>query len=219
MTPLHRLAVIALASAGALALAAAGLQGAEPLAPDAPQPTKISWRFPPGDAKRGETLAQPCLTCHAENAAALTPPAPKLHRQRQSYIANALLEFRDGKRDSPVMAPMAAGLKDQDIRDIAAYLGGGLLSKPPMPNTATAAYDRTTKDCTWCHGETGIGELEGMPVLTGQDRAYLEHALGEFRSGKRNDPTMRGVAAKLSPEEVKELAAYYAQYEWLEKLK
>ena len=75
------------------------------------------------------------------------------------------------------------------------------------------------EDCAWCHGETGIIELEGMPVLTGQDAAYLANALTEYRSGIRRDPTMRGVAAKLSPKEVKALAAYYSQYQWLEKLK
>ena len=38
-------------------------------------------------------------------------------------------DFRDGRRADPMMAPMAAGLSDADIEDIAAYfaslLAGG----------------------------------------------------------------------------------------------
>jgi cytochrome c553 len=214
MIPLHRLAVIAVASAGALTLAVAGLEAA-----DAPQPTSISWRAPPGDAKRGEQLAQPCLACHTENAPVLTPPAPRLNRQRTSYMVSALLAFRDGQRESVVMGPMVAGLKDQDIRDIAVYLSGQMLDKPPKSNEQHPYYAFARANCTMCHGESGIGEMEGMPVLTGQDPAYLQNALEEYRTGVRKDPTMRGVAAKLTPEEEKGMAAYFAQYPWLEKLK
>jgi cytochrome c553 len=57
-----------------------------------------------------------------------------------------------------------------------------------------------------------------MPVLAGQDAAYIAQALAEYRSGVRNDPTMRHVVEKVSPEDAQALGEYYAQYEWLEKL-
>jgi len=149
----------------------------------------------------------------------MTPHAPKLNRTRQSYLVSALLAFRDGQRQSAIMGPMVAGLKDQDIRDLAAYVSGEMLDKPPKSNEQDPYYGFVRANCTMCHGESGIGEMEGMPVLTGQDPAYLQNALEEYRKGIRKDPTMAGVAAKLTPEQEKGAAAYFAQYDWLEKLK
>lgn len=218
MSPLIRLAGIAVAAAAGLALAAGALQGAGPAVP-APQPTKLSWRSPPGNAANGKQLGAICLSCHAAGAPATDPVAPKLTRQRTSYMVFALAAFRDGQRQSPIMGPMAAGKSDQDLRDLAAYLSGEMLDKPPPPNQQDPYYRFAREHCTMCHGETGIGEMEAMPVLTGQDPAYLQNALEEYRTGIRKDPTMRAVAAKLTPAEEHGMAAYFAQYAWLERPK
>jgi cytochrome c553 len=211
MTPLHRLA---LASAGVLALAAAGLEAA-----DAPQPVKLSWLSPPGDKAHGAQLGAVCLSCHSANAPVTDPVAPKLYHTRQSYLVSAIAAFRDGQRESAIMGPMVQGLSDQDVRDVAAYLAGDMHDKPPKSNEQDSYYGFARAHCTMCHGESGIGEMEGMPVLTGQDPAYLQAALEEYRKGIRKDPTMREVAAKLTPEDEKGMAAYFAQYPWLEKQK
>lgn len=176
-----------------------------------------SWRNPAPDPARGEELAQVCLTCHVANSPQIDPPAPKLHRQRQSYVFFALLEYRDGKRQSEIMAPFAGELSDQDARDLAAYLSGDMHDVPPRARTDLPIYGRTASECTWCHGETGIGEFEGMPVLTGQDPAYLELALKEYRAGLRTgEPAMLTVAKDLTDAEISQLAEYYAAHDWLE---
>lgn len=184
-----------------------------------PQPTRASWRSPKGDPARGKELAAICLTCHAEDSPPTDPPAPKLHRQRMSYVFFALQDYRDGRRESAIMQPIVAEMSDQDMRDVAAYLAGELLDRPPDAHTDDPYYQRTLRDCTWCHGETGIGEFEGMPVITGQDPAYLAAALEEYRSGIRKNPTMEPIAAQLTPEDIRGLAAYYSSYKWLEKNK
>ena len=199
---------IALAS-GALLLAAAADKSS-------PQPTRSSWRVPAGDPARGAELAEPCLTCHAENAAITNPPAPKLRRQRRSYIFFALLDYRDGRRRSEIMNPFAEGLSDQDARDLSAYLAGEMLDRPPMARRDMTIYTRTTRECIFCHGETGIGELEGMPVLTGQEPAYLQDALAAYRDGRRTDPTMMAVVRDVAPKDARALAEYYAAHDWLE---
>ena len=36
-------------------------------------------------------------------------------------MEKALRDYRDGRRTNPIMAPMAANLSDQDIKDLAAW--------------------------------------------------------------------------------------------------
>lgn len=212
------LAAMMLVGAGALVVAAGSLDAAQE-GPPPPQPTLASWLSPAGDPVRGKALAEPCLVCHSETSPVTDPVAPRLNRQRQSYMFHALVAYRDGDRESAIMAPMVEEKSDQDLRDIAAYVSGELHDRPPHPVTTSEAYRRTLKDCTWCHGETGIGEFEGMPVLAGQDAAYIVQALEEYRSGLRKDPTMRHVVEEVSAQDAQALGEYYAQYEWLEKLK
>lgn len=199
-----------------LAASATILAAATGVAGGGPQPTKPSWRTPAGDAARGEKLAETCLICHSADSPPTDPVAPRLHRQRQSYMFFALAGFRDGGRESAVMGPMVEGLNDQDLRDLSEYLSGELHDRPPEANATHPYYAKAARDCSWCHGETGIGEFEGMPVLAGQEASYLAAALEEYRSGVRHDPTMRAVVAGLAREDAEGLADYYAGHRWLE---
>jgi cytochrome c553 len=212
---MKRVLLSAAAAAGAMLLLSV-LVGAAPRS-SAPAPMSPSWRVPVGDPARGEKLAQTCLTCHRDQLGAGDTPVPKLHRQRPSYLFAALLEYRDGRRRSELMEPMAQSLSDQDIRDVVAYLAGDMLAKPPKSHSELPIYQRTSRQCTWCHGESGIGEMEGMPVLTGQDAAYLARALAEYRSGVRSNPIMRGVVEEVPVTEDRALAEYYGSHPWLER--
>jgi cytochrome c553 len=49
------------------------------------------------------------------------------------------------------------------------------------------------------------------PNLAGQKEAYLLKQLKDFKSGKRNDPTMKGMVMALSDEDMANLSAYYAE--------
>ncbi|MBN8832441.1 MAG: cytochrome c4 [Sphingomonadales bacterium] len=205
---------LALASAAGLlafAVVATAQKDAEPTVP--------SWRVPKGDVARGAGRAQVCLTCHGVNGAPSDPPAPKLRRQRTSYIFKALQEYRSGERKSDIMQPFAQELSDQDMRDLAVYLSGELLDVPPKAHSELPIYRRIARECAWCHGETGIGEFEGMPVLTGQDPTYIAHALSAYRDGARTSPIMRSVVKDLPAQEDAALADYYSRHEWLERNK
>lgn len=203
-------------AAGLLALAAvlcAGSVLAQGNAP-APQPQRPSWRArKPGDPVRGKELAVTCMACHSREAAGGGVGAPKLRGQRESYLFYALLAYRSGARTNELMQPLSADLSDQDARDLAAFLAGPFPDHaPPKANTAHPAYRITSATCTWCHGETGLGKYEGMPVLTGQDPAYIAKALAQYRSGQRRDPTMRGITARHAAADDAALADYYSAY-------
>jgi cytochrome c553 len=68
--------------------------------------------------------------------------------------------------------------------------------------------------CEGCHGivgyRTAYPEVYPVPKLGGQASDYLIKALRAYKSGARNHPTMRGIAAQLSDQDMADLAAYYA---------
>ncbi len=63
--------------------------------------------------------------------------------------------------------------------------------------------------CAGCHGAAGISSNPAWPNLAGQQKAYLEKQMREFRSGKRQDALMTPMAKPLSDNDIKNLAAYY----------
>lgn len=68
--------------------------------------------------------------------------------------------------------------------------------------------------CIGCHGIPGykatFPEVYQVPMLGGQGAKYLEAALNAYKKGERKNPSMRGIAASLSDQDIADLAAYYA---------
>jgi cytochrome c553 len=68
--------------------------------------------------------------------------------------------------------------------------------------------------CQGCHGiagyRTAYPEVYSVPKLGGQQAAYITKALQDYKAGLRNYPTMQGIAATLSDQEIAAIAAYYA---------
>jgi len=69
--------------------------------------------------------------------------------------------------------------------------------------------------CIGCHGIVGyqadFPQVYKVPKIAGQDAKYLVSALTAYRAGDRKFPTMRGIAASLSDQDIADVAAYYAQ--------
>src|SRR5262245_14318013 len=74
-----------------------------------------------GSAEAGAGKAGVCLACHGLNGNSTNGEWPTLAGQNASYVAEQLRLFRAGKRNNPVMMPLAMGLSDADISDLAAY--------------------------------------------------------------------------------------------------
>ena len=65
--------------------------------------------------------------------------------------------------------------------------------------------------CQGCHGEEGISAAPNFPNLAGQFQKYIERQIHSFQDGKREDPTMSGMAASITEiEDLKDIAAYFA---------
>ncbi len=63
-----------------------------------------------------------CAACHGMNGISIAPIYPNLAGQKFEYLVSQLQAFRAGTRQNPIMQPMAKGLSDSDIADIAAYV-------------------------------------------------------------------------------------------------
>ena len=76
-----------------------------------------------GDPAKGKELVleKGCSACHSETGNSVTPTFPILAGQYESYLIQALTQYRGGHRKIPVMAGIAASLTEQDIQDIAAW--------------------------------------------------------------------------------------------------
>ena len=73
------------------------------------------------DLDAGKAKAAVCAACHGANGISVIPDYPNLAGQKVKYLQSAIKAYRDGERKNPIMSPMAAGLTDTDVENIAAY--------------------------------------------------------------------------------------------------
>ncbi len=64
--------------------------------------------------------------------------------------------------------------------------------------------------CAACHGANGISVSPRFPNLAGQRGPYIERQLKAFKSKKRKNAIMNGVASHLSNAAMADIAAYFA---------
>jgi len=80
---------------------------------------------------------------------------------------------------------------------------------PAKPDLAKGATISATV-CGACHTNDGSRGLPTYPILQGQHADYLVKQLIEFKSGKRDNAIMKGMASGLSDEDMRNVAAFYA---------
>jgi len=95
-------------------------------------------------------------------------------------------------------------------RDLA--LGNVHLSQTSGAELATLeSVPRASSACARCHGDEGQWPLSNVvPILHGQPAVYLLASLKAYAEGKRRSGIMQPLAADLAPEDMRELADYYA---------
>lgn len=87
----------------------------------------------------------------------------------------------------------------------------GISINAQAEDSATKSAQQTVNNvCAACHAADGNSAISLNPKLAGQHPEYLEKQLMEFKSGKRANAVMSGMAAGLTDVEMKELAAYFA---------
>ena len=86
-----------------------------------------------------------------------------------------------------------------------AHSADNKVAKPDL-----AAGEAKAAVCLACHTADGSRGLPTYPILQGQHPEYLVKQLAEFKEGKRKNSIMSGMAAALTPEDMRNIAAFYA---------
>ncbi len=110
---------------------------------------------------------------------------------------------------------------------LASLLMAAALAAPALPTlaageTPAAAAPKAAKPdlvkgeasytavCAACHAADGNSSIVANPKLAQQHPEYLVKQLQEFKSGKRNDPVMKGMAALLSDDDMRNVSYWLA---------
>ncbi len=74
-----------------------------------------------GNPDRGREKSAVCAACHGETGTSPVPDFPNIGGQHEQYLYRALLDYKLGNRQDPIMVGQVAELSRQDMRDLAAF--------------------------------------------------------------------------------------------------
>jgi cytochrome c553 len=108
-------------------------------------------------------------------------------------LATSLAQAQTAPADSPASAPAATRAA----------------AVPASPKSLQAKIAM----CVGCHQIIGykgtFPEVYRVPKIAGQNAKYIAAALHAYQTGDRKHPTMRGIAASLSDQDITDIANYY----------
>ncbi len=164
-----------------------------------------------------------CALCHgADGLGRGTGAFPKLAGQSSEYLYQSLVAYARNDRNSGLMGPIAAGLSDQEMRELARYYAD--LEAPRQIDPAAedaAAVERgrmialdgirehRIQSCASCHGPSALARNPVHPDLAGQYPDYLSLQLQLFkkdiRGGEGYAEIMHQVTGRKSDQQVRSM--------------
>ena len=183
-----------------------------------------------------DTLAQrlvACTSCHARvdarGNAVNDTYFPRIGGKPAGYLFNQLLNFREGRRQYPLMTYLVEHLPDAYLVEIAGYFA----ALPPAPHAAEGAASnmlapvlergrqlvfngdsaRKVPACVACHGQRLTGVEPSIPGLLGLPRDYVNAQFGAWRNKDRRahaPDCMAAITARLSLEDVNAVSSWLA---------
>ena len=171
-----------------------------------------------------EQRIKACTACHAPKQRH-DAFFPRIAGKPAGYLYNQLLNFREGRRQYPMMNYMVEHLQDDYLREIAEYFAAQHPAPPPaQPSSAGATALARGKQlvlhgdsgkkipaCIACHGEKLSGVAPAIPGLLGLPRDYINAQLGAWKNGIRRahaPDCMAQVAQRLSDADVGAVSAW-----------
>lgn len=214
------------ALAGCVGLAASAAMAQAPATDAAPGSAPATTTPVQATSMASRVLA--CTACHGkEGRATQEGYFPRIAGKPEGYLANQLLNFREGRRSYPQMTYLLEHLTDDYLREMAAHFAAQDLPypPPPAPQAPAAALERgralvqhgdATRNipaCVSCHGAAMTGVNPSIPGLLGLPRDYLNSQLGAWKTGQRRahaPDCMAGIARQLTPDDVSAVSAWLA---------
>lgn len=163
------------------------------------------------DIEAGKKKAEACVACHGPDGNSQSSTFPVLAGQSDRYLYLQLRDYKEGRRQNPLMSPIAAGLEKQDMRDLAAYFSKQKQErtgfKSDVARVEAGAKKAEESLCAMCH----LGGMKGqneVPRLAGQYPDYVITQLKSFKARERTNDAgnMTSLAQTLSEEDMVNLA-------------
>lgn len=172
-----------------------------------------------------------CATCHARVDARGNPVNdsfyPRLQGKPAGYLYHQLLNFRDGRRQYPLMTYLVDHLPDAYLREIAQHFAAlpPTVLPPKASGLSSAALERGRRlvvdgdaarkipACVACHGTRLTGVQPNIPGLLGLPRDYVNAQFGAWRNKVRRahaPDCMADITARLSLEDVAAISGWLA---------
>ncbi len=183
----------------------------------------------PDLAKAQQIVNQVCSACHGADGNSPSPANPNLAGQQADYVALQLAHFKNGIRNNPVMAGMAATLTPEDMRSLGAYFAQQKPKGSAAKDAALAAAGQKlfrggdaasgVPACAACHAPDGAGIPSRYPRLGGQYADYTLAQLRAFKAGERgmdkegkdvNGKIMAQIAGRMNEQAIAAAAQYAA---------
>jgi cytochrome c553 len=156
--------------------------------------------------------AMPCISCHGIDGKGMAAAGfPRLAGLPEAYIAKQLADLKAGRRENPVMQPIAQSLTEDEAAAVAkAYatlprinVTAGPVARPQAGSGAwialRGAWERNIPECTLCHGPAGVGVGSAFPPLAGQPALYIENQLNAWRGAEAVPATRKTKAVAAVP--------------------
>jgi cytochrome c553 len=178
-----------------------------------------------------DTIAQravACTACHGKEGRATNQGFfPRIAGKPAQYLYNQLVNFREGRRQYPLMTYMVDHLSDTYLQELADYFSNQHPPYPPpqITNASPATLERgralvmsgdsakKIPACIACHGQKLTGALPAIPSLVGLPRDYLNAQFGSWKNQSRKAAApdcMAQVSKQLSPEDIEAVSTWLA---------
>jgi cytochrome c553 len=98
------------------------------------------------------------------------------------------------------------------VAAVALALSATAVAQQPATKPDLAKAQATaTQICAACHGPDGNSPTPVNPNLAAMPAEYISTQLAHFKAGIRVNPIMQGMAAPLSPDDMRALGIYFSQ--------
>ncbi len=160
-----------------------------------------------------EALVAPCAGCHGNNGISKGPAAPTISGFKKKYFIKTMQKFKDGERNSTIMARIAKGYSDDEIEQMAKYFEALPFVKAEQKfDEALAAKGAKLHEefCESCHKQNGQ-KAKKKGILAGQWSPYIRQELHNFFSEKRDMSRLMGKRMKkIGKENLEAMVNFYA---------
>jgi len=169
-----------------------------------------------------------CVACHGKQGRATGDGYyPRIAGKPAGYLYQQLINFREGRRQLPVMTYLLSPLSDAYLKEMADHFAA---QHPPYPLPQAAALApasaalahklvmqgdraRNLPACIACHGEKLTGVQPAIPGLLGLPRDYINAQFGSWKNGTRKAASpdcMAQITRQMTNEEISAVSAWLA---------